>query len=308
MSKMYLIENNQYEIINLILKEELKLENIKSYDMEQTNILDAIEDLDTYSFFEENKIIHIKNAQYLLKKSEIKHNIKSLINYIKTPSENTLIISLDSLKIEEDNENKKELINLLKTKFEKIEINLDLNELVRKKTLGYKFLKDDVKYFLSLTNNDYIRTMNELNKLINYSQDTKIISREIIDKLIHQNIESNIFDLIDAITKKDKKTAITLFNNMVNHGEEVIVILGLLASNIRKLLSIKLLKYNQDEEIMELLKLKTSKQIYAIKQKASKYSEKELINYLKMLQKLDEDIKLKSIDNNLAFSMFILSI
>lgn len=309
MSNLYLIENNQNELINLLILENIKTENLITYDLENTNISNVIEDLDTYSMFESKKYIHATNASSLFKKSDIKHNIKSLINYIKNPSrDNILIISIDSLNIKTDQDQEKELLKLLKSNFEKIENNINLEDIARNLTKGYKFLKDDIRYLIELVNNDYPRLVNEINKLVLLNIDTKIITREQINLLVHQNQETNIFDLIDAIISKNKPKALDLFNNMINHGEEVIVIIALLANNIRKLYQMKLLKYSSNQEIMELLKLKSDKQIYAIKQKSNKYNEQELIKYIKLLSKLDEDIKLSNIDNNLAFSLFIMNL
>ena len=73
---------------------------------------------------------------------------------------------------------------------------------------------------------------------------------------------SNIFDLIEAIIKKDKKRSLTIYNDIVNYGEEVFKIMISLANQIRLLLQVKILEKENDTDIAEQLHLKNPKQLY----------------------------------------------
>ena len=66
----YLIENIDQTITNDTIKELLKKEKIENntistYDLEETSLSNALEDLDTYSLFSSNKVIIIKNIDSL---------------------------------------------------------------------------------------------------------------------------------------------------------------------------------------------------------------------------------------------------
>ena len=98
MNNLYLIETNVIELldikVNEILKDnKLSHDNLITYDMEETNISDAIVDLDTYSLFNEPKVVLCKNAIFLSSgKCEIDHNIDLLEKYLNNPNPNNILI------------------------------------------------------------------------------------------------------------------------------------------------------------------------------------------------------------------------
>ena len=88
----YLIENIDQTITNDKIKELLKKENIdntivNTYDLEETILANALEDLDTYSLFSSLKVIIIKNIDSL-KIDEAKEEVNHLIKYLKDPNPN----------------------------------------------------------------------------------------------------------------------------------------------------------------------------------------------------------------------------
>ena len=78
----YLIENIDQTITNDTIKELLKKEKIENntistYDLEETSLSNALEDLDTYSLFSSKKVIIIKNIDSL-KIDDSDHWLKKL--------------------------------------------------------------------------------------------------------------------------------------------------------------------------------------------------------------------------------------
>ena len=70
MNNIYFIETDSYELLEIkvgeiLKKNKLTITNLISYDMEETNISDAIIDLDTYSLFNERKVVLCKNCIFL---------------------------------------------------------------------------------------------------------------------------------------------------------------------------------------------------------------------------------------------------
>ena len=141
-----------------------------------------------------------------------------------------------------------------------------------------------------------------------YKLDSKEITRNDIDLIVVKKVDDNIFDLIDAIIKKNKKKSLTIYNEMINYGEEVFKILISLSNQIRLIYQVKVLRNKPDSEIAEILNLKNPRQVYAIRQKISSYTKEELLDYLYKLALMDEDLKLgKSIDK-IVFPVFIASL
>ena len=304
MNNLYLIIGENDTIINLKIKELLKdnYDNLITYDMEISNISDAIMDLDTYSLFNEKKYIYAKNAKFLTsEKSEINHNVDSLKKYLENPNiNNTLIISCSKL------DSKKNIVKLVKDKTMVIETDIDLNKYVKDYCKNIKISLDTIKYLIETVGTDINRITNELDKLLMYCKSE--ITKKDIDDVVIKKIDTNIFLLIDAIISKDKKKSLMIYNEMINYGEEIFKIMVALANQIRLIYSVKVLEYLTNDEITSILNLKNPKQVVALRYKIGKYSTKDLLKYLYKLSLLDEEMKLGKCIDKVAFPTFIMSI
>lgn len=309
MNNLYLIESNNHKAITLEIEKLSKKNNfnvneIIRYDLSETNISDVINDLDTYGFFLERKVIYASDAFFLTtSKGEIDHNIDCFTKYINNPSpDNILIISCSKL------DGKKNICKLVKEKFNCITINNDPKDFIKKKTKDYKITYDTINYLIYSVGEDLERIDNELDKLMLYKSDTKEITRNDIDLIVVKKVDDNIFDLIDAIIKKNKKKSLNIYNEMINYGEEVFKILISLSNQIRLIYQVKVLRNFHDNDIADILNLKNPRQVYAIRQKISGYTKEELLDYLYKLSLMDEDLKMgKSIDK-IIFPVFIASL
>jgi len=309
MNNLYVIESIDYNRIilkvNKILKEnKLSSDNLITYDMEEVNISVAIQDLDTYSLFNEKKVVFCKNASFLSSlKCEIDHDIDLLTKYLNNPNpDNILIISLTKL------DGKKNIVKLIKEKCTLIDDNIDINKYIKDKLKGYKIENDAITYFTINMNDDISHINNELEKLMELKYDSKVITKEDIDLVVIKRIDNNIFDLIDAIISKNKEKSLKIYENMVNYGEDIFKIFVSLSNQIRLIYQVKVLKSLKNEEIAEKLNLKNPKQVMALRYKIDKYTEQELLDYLYKLAIMDEELKKgKSIDN-IVFPIFIASL
>ena len=309
MNNLYLIESDNYKAISLeldkiLLKNNISRDELIRYDLTETNISDVINDLDTYGFFEERKVIYASDAFFLTtSKGEIEHDINSFTKYVNNPSpDNILIISCSKL------DGKKNICKLVKEKFNCVSISSDPKDFIKKKTKGYKITYDTINYLIYTVGDNLERIDNELDKLMMYKIDDKEITRNDIDLIVVKKVDDNIFDLIDAIIKKNKKKSLTIYNEMVNYGEEVFKLLISLSNQIRLIYQVKVLRNYHDNDIADILNLKNPRQVYAIRQKISSYTKEELLDYLYKLALMDEDLKLgKSIDK-IVFPIFIASL
>ena len=309
MNNLYFIESDNHDLIKkkieeIVLNNKLSLSNLITYDMEEVNILDAIMDLDTYGFFNDTKVVHCKNANFLGSgKSEIEHNIDALTKYINNPNpSNILIISC----IKADG--KKNIVKLIKDKFQTVDISCDLKAFVKDQTKGYDMKIDVINYFIESCGNDFIRIENELNKLLAFKLDEKKIIKEDIDLIVIKKIDSNIFELIDAIISKNKSKSLLIYENMVNYGEDIFKIFVSLANQIRLIYQVKVLRNWSNDDIAAKLNLKNPKQVVAIRYKIDKYQEKELLDYLFKLAIMDEELKTGKCIDKIAFPSFIASL
>ena len=306
MNNLYFLESDNKELLDLKIEEILKenkltKDNLVIYDMNEVKIDNAIIDLDTYSMFNERKVVFCKDATFLgSEKSEIEHNIKLLEKYLNNPNpDNILIISCSKL------DGKKNIAKLVKDKCNIVQMDLDVNKYIKKRGAGYKIDTDTINYFLLNTGNDLSRITNELDKLLMYKDETKEITKKDVDLIVIKKIDTNIFELIDAIISKNKKKSLSIYQEMINYGEDIFKIFVSLANQIRLIYQVKTLRNLSDSEICDILKLKSTRQVMALRYKIDKYTNSELLDYLYRLSIMDEELKMgKSIDK-IVFPIFI---
>ena len=308
MNNLYFIESDNNALISLKINEILKKSNktfdIINYDMEEVNVSDAIIDLDTYSLWQEKKIVHVKNANFLgTVKSEINHDIELLTKYLNNPNPNNILF-ISCIKAD----NKKNIVKLIKKVCNIIDISVDIKDYIKRECKDYKISMDTINYLIDIIGNDFSRIKNETNKLLELCYEKKVIEKNDIDLICIKNIDANIFELIDAIINKDKKKSLSIYENMINYGEETFKILIALANQIRLIYQVKVLSYLKDDEIIDILKLKNPKQVVALRYKINKYSEKDLLDYLYRLSILDEELKTGKAIDVISFPSFIASL
>ncbi len=299
---LYLIEGeNDFLIekeIKKIISKNSDIELIR-YDLEESLIDDVIEALDTYDMFLKQKVVIAYNPPFFLNVVD-NFNCTKFLKYLKNPSNNILIIV--SKKI---NSRLKVVKDTIKY-FEFIKID-DMNTIrfVKDNLDDYKMGNQVITYFIKRVGNDFNNIYHELEKLKSYKLDSKEIKEEDIDLICRHNFEETIFDLIDAILKKEKKRVVELYNYFLNNGSEVFQIIVLLSNQIRLIYNVKILSYLSDFEISKLLDVKE----YPVKLARGKginYSKNELIYLLYHLGEMDEDIKSGKQIPNISLLSFIL--
>ena len=306
MNNLYFIESDNYELLNIKVRDllnKLKLsnDNLIVYDMELTDIKDAIIDLDTYNFFGDKKVVLCKNAIFLTnKKCEINHHIDMLEKYLNNPNPNNILI-ISSSKVD----GKKNIVKLVKNTCKIIEANIDVFNYVKEKTAGYTIDDATIRYFLTNTGEDLANIDNEINKLLSLKDDDKVITKSDIDLITIKKIDCNIYELIDAIINKDKHKSLTIYQEMVNYGEDVFKIFVSLANQIRLIYQVKMLKNLTNEEICDKLNLKNIKQVIALRYKINNYSSNDLISYLHKLSIMDQELKTGKCIDQIIFPVFI---
>jgi len=316
MNNIYLIYGNE----NYLIKKELSKiidnsnvidDNIIRYNLDEVNIIDAIDEACTISMFDSNKVIICENCSFLTgdNKKEINHDIDSLIKYINNPFDDVyLIFIVNNEKLDERKKIVKELKKLSKViQCKKLESH-ELNNYI------YKYFKDNnyiidmslVRLIIDKVKYDLSNIINECDKLMQYKDNDKIITKEDIDNVIRENIEDNIFSLTNAILEKDTKKSIKIYKDLLLIGEEPIKLIVMIANQFRLILQVKLMVKNgyKQIEMANIIKEHPYRVKLAL---SSNYSEKELIDQIKKLYQLDYDIKTGKIDKNFGFELFLLS-
>ena len=116
-----------------------------------------------------------------------------------------------------------ELINWLKKQADKNKINI--SQIALRKLIAY-------------VGNDLWQLNNELNKLGSYKTGQEINEQDI-DVLVNAKLDTNIFKTLDALAKRDKKTAFKLLHEHLEQGENEIYLLSMFVYQVRTLIKLK---------------------------------------------------------------------
>ena len=279
---------------------------ITTYDLELVELQNALEDLDTYNFLSEKKIIIIKNIDKI-KYEDNKKDFDHLIKYINSPNPDNLLI-IEANKLNNTTKIAKELKKICKY----IEIKLDGETFIKNKLKGYKIDNNTIKLLKDKCLDDITKIEQECNKLINYKYEEKIINKEDIDLLVVKKIgdpKDLTFSFTRKIGERDIKSSLEKYRELLEYNIEPLSIIGLLASQIRIIYQVKILSKDRltDQEIAEKLETKPFR-ITKTKELTRYYSEEDLLKLMQELSKIDLRIKSEDIDPNSLIEMFILNL
>lgn len=311
MKNFYLLYSGDGAILNKEINDLEKKLDISDNDIIYYNIDDIdgiINEASTIGMFSLNKFIIINMDSYFKDKKDIP-NINLLENYFDGYNSNSYLVFVcnsDSI------DSRKKIVNLIKKYgvVKKLEVNDNyLNDYVNNylKDNGYKINKGDVVYFINRVGNNINNVTNELDKLMLYKINDKIINRNDIDLLTVENIDDSIYDLVNCILKNDNEKAIKLYNNFIDNGMDVNQIVAIIAAQIRLLYQVKRL-YNSGKSNDEIAKILEFKSVYRVKYLLSDsyyYSESDLVKYLSKLADIDNAIKTSNGDGNMLMQLFI---
>lgn len=305
---IYLIYSEYNDLLELYInklidKEKVSSDSIIKYSLDNDSINDIIEECNTLGLFSLKKIVILESTNAFSSKGK---EITELIDYLDNYNKNVILVfkcNLDKV------DTRKKLYKKVSSVGKVICLTKDNNYLVNLvKELLKDYKMDNINYFLTVVGTDINNITNELNKLMSYKLEDKHITNNDIDSLCITNNDEEIFALTDAIVKNDIKESIRLYNVFLDKNYEVTAMIGLIASQFRFLLQVKLL-YNKglsNDKIASSLGVHPYRVKLAISN--SYYYSKELLeSYLVKLFELDKKIKLGIIDKNTAFELFILN-
>lgn len=304
----YIIESSDYVVINTRIEDILKSNKLDKdmiikYDLLETPISVAIEDLDTYNFLSSNKVVICDNAYFLTAskpKGAIAHNEEELERYLNNPSnDNILILICDKL------DARKKLVKLIDKKYI-LGGEVSIEDLIHKNLEDYKMDYKTTNYLIDYCDKDNEKILNELEKLKCYKLKEKVITIDDINEVVFKLAGDNIFSLVDSIVLKNKKKAYDITHELIDKGEDISKIIILVADQFRLMNQVK--SFLKEGYTQEQIASKMKIHPYRVKlatEKGYNYSSKVLLENLEKL--FDVDYMIKSGQNNplLAFELFL---
>lgn len=310
MPNNYFIENPSFHIINREIESIITsrgfLDATRSvYDLSEEPLENALEDLDTYSLFGDKKVITIKNL--FLEKSE--KDIQRLLKYIDHQSENNLLF-IPTDKVDSRLSLSKKLMKNKNITYIKKEV--DLTKYIKEKLNTYQIDFPSINLLIEKCQEDITRIDSECEKLMIYKLDSKEITKEDIELLVVKKLKDSsevLFSLTNALLERNKKKSLKIYKELEEYNLDINSIIGLLASQLKLISQIKVLKMDglKNTEIQEKLKLKSLYQIKKLSEYTT-YSLNQIGNMIHLLSDLDVKIKSGRISVEHALILFIVGL
>lgn len=175
-------------------------------------------------------------------------------------------------------------------------------EILRK--YGKKISYEDASYMQNVCGEDKTNIINELQKIVIYSENVDVIDKEMIDKVCSKTLNAKIFDVLDYIIGRKKQQAIIQLDNLLKQKESIIKIYIMLYKQYKQLYQIKLLKKKGEKDIATVLGIHpfvVKKLLYCV----DKYSEDELKNIIYAFDEYDQKTKNGDIDFEIGLKKII---
>jgi DNA polymerase-3 subunit delta len=175
---------------------------------------------------------------------------------------------------------------------------------------------------------DLRASMAALEKLITFTGEKSVIDEADIEAVIGKTREESVFNLTDALSRKNLQGALGVLGELLDQGDHPLMILAVLARQIRTLLQAKLLletgaripfKAGVDYGAFQKTLFPAIKErlgsatphpyvIYSALGHANRFSRGALIRYLELLVDLDLAIKSTAKDQRLMLERFLIEV
>ncbi len=308
----YLLESNDEVALQKTINELIKKNNfeealISTYDLEESSLSQALEDLDTYSFLSPKKVVIIRNIETINPDSS-KKELEHLYNYVANALETNLLIVVarklnNTLKFVKD----------LKKNFTYLKCEVNLAEFIKDFFKDYTLESGVVRILEDYCNGDISKLNNECHKLKDFAYQTKKITKKDIYELVEMKLGDSrdlTFAFVRSLAEKNKQEALKNYKELLNYNNtEPLAIIGLIASQIRIMYQVKVLEkeHLSNKEIALKLGEKSDYRIAKTKELTHFYSEEELLKLMIKLEEIDFKSKTQDVDYNFLIDMFIIN-
>ena len=303
----YLIEYNDIYLLNneidSLIEKGFKDATKSIYDLDEESLEAALNDLDTYSFLTDKKIIIIKNINKLEDNKQTTH----LLKYLENPNNDNLLI-LTTNKLNMTKKINKELKK--KTNYLKLEVNLEKE--IKNILKGYKIDSKSINKLIDYSNNNIDIIKSECDKIINYKENDKTITEEDIELLVVKHLgDSNnlVFDLVKYIASKDKRRALEKYEKLGEYGVDDIALTALLESQLRLMIQVDLMM--DERKSKDIIAKSLSQHPYRVEKTMEllrSISRKELTKLIHNLSKMDYKIKSGKVSSKEQMIMYIINL
>lgn len=283
-------------------------ESVETYDFEETSIDEVLSSAMTIPFLTEKKAVVWTNALFLSTAPVVKE-LTNIETYLENPNPSTiLIIVCPSQTLDK----KRKVVKMLLEKAEVVVCNKeehqDLYGEIKRiiKENGKSIDANALQQFISRVGTDSLTMMNELDKLLLFSEGIDKIDIQMVRDVTTRNLEENIFTLVNALLAKDHTLIMHIYKDLLTMNIDPVWMMGVIMNKFQEILYTKELigLKRTFEEIMKYFQASKGRVYYMVKN-AKDTSDDELYGYMSELETLDYQIKSGQIDKFIGIEMFL---
>lgn len=303
--EQYLLEKNTEKIIQTYLQQEemdLNLEVLESLPKDMFELLNKCE---TLPFMAEYRVVVLKNTGIFEHKD--KAALELLAEKIAKLPESTVLIIWEAMV-----DKRKKLFKLFQDRGCAAEQNY-LNEEQLIQFLGKWFYRyrlrikaSAVKLLLQRAGMELSSLLNECEKLAALAEE--VVTDEMVTAIVPERLESKVFQLTDALGRKDRQAAMENYQVMLQNRESVTGILFMIGRQIRQISQTKILleKRTPAAEIAKLLGVQPFV-LNKLTAQAKLFRMEELSRLLRELVQLEWNYKSGRADLETGIALLIVS-
>ena len=279
----------------------------------------VMEAAETFTMFSERRIVWVRDFKPLTGDSPRGYNkeeIKELADYLQSSNDNTILIfSAEEIKasavlitaIKKAGQvydfapiDKPDLVSFARKRFNVAGIDVTpaaVNALID--ATGYYHKESDYRLF---------HFENDIQKIIAHSDGMRVTEKDIMET-VSGDMDTFVFDMLDAISNHQKEKAFSVLYNMMHGGSDAFSIIGAIVSQFEMMLSVKQMR----EEGLDLaaIRKKLGGSEFRIKKMlpyVNKFTVTKLKETLSAIYQVDRNIKTGLLEPQLALEMFIAGI
>ncbi len=309
---MYFVSGESYRLVDEEIKKIVKNEtNVITIDLNQSSLVDVIQEATYVSMFQEKKFLIVKNASFFSAGKGKDEDLEILFKYMENPIKLSVIIFVSYEKADA----RKKIYKEFSKKYKIILVNnLSANDLaikIRDICFQNKFKINDetISYILRVVGSNFDFIYNELNKIFLYYQEPQKIELTDVKEIVSKTLFDNNFKFIEAVVNKNVNLSLKILEDLYALKVDPIALIMLLVREYRLMLSVYLLaqKGIRKNEIGKQLGLQDW-QIDKLEKANRNYYEDDLKNHLKKLATIDYKIKSGTGEKFLELKTFLLEI
>lgn len=302
-SEKYLLYQFRDNLVNALIDKDDTM-NFVVYKGEDAKADSIIEFASTMPFFAERRVVLVENSGFF------KNGCEEMEEFLPEIPETTCLIFV------EDTIDKRCKIYKTISKLGK----LAMFETPDEKTLlawlnglfaqaGIKAEYQALERLVEAVGQDMCMLSNEVKKLTAYCMDKGTVESADVSLLSVSQIEGKIFDMMDALSRKDKERTLSLYSDLLALREPAMRILYLIARQFNLLVRAKIaLEENKSQsEIAAFLKVPP----FTVKKymtQSNAYTRTQLLSCINWCQEADMDIKTGRKRDSVAVELLIIKL